>query len=387
LPISFLVWYASHSYWHTAQPDGWTAMLLAAAVLPMVGRDRATGAARAAAMGLAIGAATMVKPVYAAFLLVPLLGVRRLESRRDAERSMAPVVVAWLVSIGLVAGWFALHGALDEAIDVYLRYPAIAYVGIGSPDLGARARGLAEYLLDARVVTVGLPLVVVGAVSLLRTRAADGRVAVGWLAIAVGAVVLQGRFFAYHWLPVLPAAVVLGAVGFQVVRDKARLVAVVMASAVAIHAAVPVAWEETRFLSWLTGRLGTTAYYDAFGEPGAELRAVSWLEDAPPGPIYVFGWNTGVAWLARRPTISRFGFSLPLLVDAGDFRARYRREVMTALETAPARFIIVGTQSERILGGRLSVDDFPELADLLAREYAPAWSTGPIVIHQRLVWP
>ena len=114
--------------------------------------------------------------------------------------------------------------------------------------------------------------------------------------------------------------------------------------------------------------------------------AVAWLEErGDPGSVFIFGWHSSVAWLSERPTVSRFGYSLPLLMGEGlELRSQYRTEAMAALEAAPPRYIVSGTQSEQIMGRRLTVADFPELAHFIATRYRPAAHLGRITIHERV---
>jgi hypothetical protein len=185
-------------------------------------------------------------------------------------------------------------------------------------------------------------------------------------------VTLQGRFFAYHWIPLLPTATLLGAVSLHSIRARVPTLAGLSCAAVILHSLAPIALEEARFAAWVAGRMSTDTYYDGYGEPGDDMKAVRWLrETGQPGDMYVFGWQGGVAWLSGRQIVSRFGFSMPLMIGEGsDLRVRYRQELLAALMSTPPRYILVGPQSERIIGTRMTIDDFPELAALVNRNYS-----------------
>jgi hypothetical protein len=377
--LVYVLWYASHSYWHTAQPDGWTGMLLVIALGPLLRSDRA-GPVVLAAAGVTVGAITLFKPIYAVFLALPFLHVALAPSAGRVTGSSV-VLGAWLLPIVIAASWFSFRGALDDLIAVHVR-DAATYAGL-SPE--SRFRGVLDYFLSSRVMAVALPVVAYGGFVLWRSARQAAAVVLGvWIAIGVGGVLLQNRFFAYHWLPMLPAATLLGAVGLRDAAIRARPLAYVLGGAILLHCLAPILPEQVRFLSWTLGRIDREAYYRAYGEAADDMRTVWWLrEEARPGSVYVFGWNTGVVWLSGRPTISRFGFSMPLLVPEGDGRARYRDELLRALRTMPPQYIIDGVQSERILGRVLTVADFPAFADLLDSTYRPIARFGRITVHER----
>ena len=70
------------------------------------------------------------------------------------------------------------------------------------------------------------------------------------------------------------------------------------------------------------------------------------------------------------------------MLGDGPLRSQYRAEVLESLRTTPPRYIVVAPQSEEILGRVLTVDDFPELATLLARSYRPVGQFGGITIYE-----
>jgi 4-amino-4-deoxy-L-arabinose transferase-like glycosyltransferase len=69
--LIFFLWYASQSYWHTAQPDGWTGMILIIALAPVIGRTTSVTPVQAAWVGVCIGLVTLFKPLWVMFLLLP----------------------------------------------------------------------------------------------------------------------------------------------------------------------------------------------------------------------------------------------------------------------------------------------------------------------------
>jgi len=224
-----------------------------------------------------------------------------------------------------------------------------------------------------------------GAAVLWRARPPAAALLVGWLALVILLVTVQNRFYAYQWLPMLPAMTVLAIVGLHNVRTIRPLLAFLLGAAMLIECLAPIALEEARFASWVTGRMDRDAYYDAYGEPGDDMKTVRWLrEQGKPGSVFVFGWNSSIAWLSGRPTVSRFGYSMPLVLGPEhEFRSPYRAELLSHLREQPPLYVIVGTQSEHIIGASVTLADFPELARLLDTEYREVQRIGKIVVLER----
>lgn len=169
--ILFYLWYASHSYWHTAQPDGWAGMLMAVVMLPALVQGDLIGPLKMGLAGACVGLMSLVKPTYAVFLVLPLLSSFSTRASRWVVDAAA-VMGGWIVPIALCVGWFEAHGALRDLWAVYVRYPSTAYTELGALAFGERARGLVEYLFQAPVMAVGLPMVIVGALALWQTHRA-----------------------------------------------------------------------------------------------------------------------------------------------------------------------------------------------------------------------
>jgi len=381
--IVFFLWYASHSYWHTAQPDGWVAMAMAIVVLGTVIEETPTRR-RLIACGVCVGTMSLVKPIYVMFLVLPLMfAVDRRRRSRGADAAL--VILGAVLPVGVCAAWFAAHNDLAELWAIYIRYPATVYNEVATPSVLTRMEGLVRYVLQAPVIGVGLPIVVLGSLALWQTRPRTASVLVTWAVLSVFLVVLQGRFFAYHWLPLLPAFVVLGAVGARVVVDRIRMLAVASLVVILTGCIAPIAIEQFRFLLWIAGRIDTATYYDGYGEPGSEMRAVEWLRTkGADGKVFVFGWNTGVAWLSHREIVSRFGFSMPLLLGGSvNLRSAYQAELLGALRADIPRYIIVGVQSQRILGWSAATSDFPALANFVQSGYSEVAHFGEIQLFER----
>ena len=201
--------YGGAGFWNTAQPDGWAAFILLLAFAPLLS-SAPTDSAAAYLAGAACGIAALYKPLFGAFLLVPLLyvcseptsGPRRL-------RQAALVGLSCAVPLGVCAAWFAAHGALGHP-GGHLhqlqpgagRFPATLAVSAGQ-----------RFLWRLSVMRVVPPALIAGAVGIAAVFRSDRRAAIlllVWLGLGFWSVWTQHRFWSlYQWhVAFIPLAVV-----------------------------------------------------------------------------------------------------------------------------------------------------------------------------------
>jgi hypothetical protein len=389
----FVLWFASLSFWHTAQPDGFAGMILCAGFFPLLRQTPLLPSLpRCVVAGLAIGLTIAIKPHFAAFMLVPLAAmIGAKQPARHWIAGMAGVIVAALATVGFVIGWFVARGAFDALVEAHLVYNAEAYTSGAALALGRRVRGLVEYVLDGNVFGVLLPAAIVGAIVLARAYRGEMLALVTWAAVAIGGVVLQNKYFDYQWAPMFAPVVVLGVTGLHAVltrgaeRGAATWLALALSVLVFAHAAAQPAWQSAQWLTYVTGLRGRVSYYDTFGVPGWDVRMADYIQShsAPDDRLVIMGWNIEVLYMTDRPTVSRLAYSLPLWMGEGtDLQNRYRAEFMRDLHRDPPQLIVVAPAAEPLLGRQVSLDEFPEFAAFLSG-YEREFEAGPLELYRR----
>jgi 4-amino-4-deoxy-L-arabinose transferase-like glycosyltransferase len=138
----FALWIGSLTWFHTVQPDTWAANFILLGVAPLIGRRASPRQFLFA--GIMAGCAGLVKPLYLAFVAIPLVQIAWQHRSDKVLRKLvlsASVVGMALLPPLLAAAWFAHRGALRDLIDVHLLYTLQVYSGSGAPtDLGFPAR-------------------------------------------------------------------------------------------------------------------------------------------------------------------------------------------------------------------------------------------------------
>jgi hypothetical protein len=404
---------AAMTWDESLQPDLWAGSAMLAVAFAMT-RPEGYRVRELAIAGAAVGLLTMLKPVYAACLVVPAAAIvaRHGTLRGAALRDMAIVAAGLAAALLAVLAALAAQGALDDMWAVYIRYnlevyaPAVGQdqvTGIASlHSIATRIWGLAAWLAEPRVLAL-VPAVLAGAVALRRRAPTVAWVVLAWTATAIGLVVLQNKFFPYHWALVHPALLVLAACGVHALALESRatgspvirgVTVAIAASALTLWLAQPV--RDLRRWGLHAAGLRSAAQYDATLvevseiSPASELAAARWLRDntAPGTPFLQWTINAGLAYHAQRPHLVRFHNKRELLRTRGHpITEAYRAEVLRALvQRRPAHVVLgEGLGRDRTVLAPLAAirAEFPELAAVVERDYVRVRSFGDLEIWRR----
>jgi hypothetical protein len=213
--IVFTLWIGSLTWFHTVQPDTWASILVTFAALLLVARKPAPG--QLMLSGLMVGLSALVKPLYIAFLALPLAHIaeqRWAQQERGNGMSAAAVIGMGLIPPSLAAAWFAGQGALGALVDVHLLYAVRVYSADGSPGMVAAGKSVLKFFGGGAVVWA-LPAIAVGVYALWRRSHFGFFVIMTWLAVALACVAAQRKFYKYHWVLAFPPLTALGAIGFD----------------------------------------------------------------------------------------------------------------------------------------------------------------------------
>ncbi|XXX74432.1 glycosyltransferase family 39 protein [Sorangium sp. So ce134] len=415
--------HAQLDFWHTAQPESFGGMLTVAALLVAAPRGLAgaPGPAALIASGALFGAAGLLKPplagggvVLAAAAAAPALAelARRgsaLARRGPAlARSSATVpALLWaalrpalLVALGGVlpvlacAAWFAAKGALGDLREVLFVFTP-HYTALGWRDAGVLEmawHGVSEWLVRySGPISLGLACLL--ALHPERHERAGVALLAGVIAMHLVGVVMQAKFFPYHYGATWPLTAMLAALGLwkawqRCVRRGARaaaaLVAVLVAAAFARSATKDVADDYldrcAERLALLAAGARDQARLDRLASVAdvnaAANRAVAaWLRErvAPGRPVFVWGFEPVIYDLADRPPATRYLYNVPQ--RAAWARQEAREALMRDLAASPPAAIVVERHdvfpsvTGDALDSRDTLDGFPALAGLIDERY------------------
>jgi len=152
-----------------------------------------------------------------------------------------------------------------------------------------------------------------------------------------------------------------------------------------LHATIRPTFEVASWLRFGGDRVSRDEYYEGIGIPGSEIQAAEHIRarTEKDDGVFIWGWNIAILYLSERQTVSRFGYSMPLIMGEGtEQREAYRQEFLESLYRTPPVYIVVAPQSEVILSGVYDLNDFGELYDFVASRYVEEIRFGDLVLHR-----
>lgn len=387
-----LVWYADLDYDDTAQPDGWAMVLLGAGLSSLLRARPRPAPKQLLGFGVLVGLATLMKPTYALFGVLALFAVPDLRRNLAAAvRSASWSALGFLFPVLFVIVFFLLQGGLADLNEVHLLYNTRVYAGQSSA-LGRLAE-FARRVMESPGLLVWLLAASGGVITLWRRRREEAALVTAWALAALAGVVIQGKGFPYHFLPLVPAlallsAVLLTAVVNQAVPSLPRwLPRATATSLVAVLIGPPLVRVANTTLRWakaVAAPDGLVAYerreYGFFGHAASPLgRIGSFLREHSTSAdrVQVWGMKAVIYGASKRRPPTRFGTSQPMVSGTGSgFPERYRTEFLRSIQAGPPRFIIARRPelcqqpSRRVELECLDV--FPDLARLVEQRYRRA---------------
>ncbi|HVU14783.1 MAG TPA: glycosyltransferase family 39 protein [Phototrophicaceae bacterium] len=176
-----------------------------------------------------------------------------------------------------------------------------------------------------------------------------------WLIAGTAIMLIQLKFYDYHWLPMLPPLALIGAAGIEavieVVRNRGgarRAVPLQTAIRGIIALALLVAMTGVIWslaLPYLTGREDQVAYYHHFqaGEFVADesLEVADFLRQrvAPGDSLFIWGFRPEVYYLSQLNPAVRFIFQFPLV--ANWYPQEWKKETVDILWAALPPYVLV----------------------------------------------
>jgi hypothetical protein len=368
---SFL--YFLGDFWNTAQVDGFLNLPVATAFCAAAfAADGHSGVVRGRLWwflsGLMVAVALFFKPTVG--LMLPAIALLALFGRRSRASvdwsALAMVLAGALVGALVFMALITTSGALRDFIELQFR-GTLHYVRLGS----ARA-GLPTYLADmvgnyvlqpnlgigAFLAGVGLVLsVVIHTRAGRRARDSDRRAirwSWVWLACGFASLAVQGKFFQYHYLPLLPGMAVFAVLALDaaltpvwphVPKQSGRALLVIgVGILLVLCTAYPLRLRDAAQVA--TGQMPLRDYWMSDHGMGdfrlSEQMVVSdWVRahTRPNDRIVVWGSDPLIYFLTERGTISRFIANQSLTVDWS--WPELRDEFQDAFRNTPPELFLV----------------------------------------------
>ncbi len=395
--------HAQLEFWHTGQPETFGGMLTFFSLALTTGEGKRTRRFwRWLFVGAAFGAAALLKPPLGGGALVCAAYLFKREQLATTTRQavLAPLMVGLGVALPIVLTlvWFAARGGFEALYWTMAEFTP-GYTQLGWED--RRAPEMFYYALQeaffkfSALGTAGVVAAI--AIGPMHQREREGIFLVlGVIAMHVTGIAMQGKFFPYHYGATLPLIAFLAGLGFYKLWRRCLMGGPggVLAFLAFVFACVTMRlavndlpqdfWERSsmRFKHLL--RIAPYERREALDEELATVADVSLAADRAVAlelrartrgnaPVFVWGFEPVIYWLAERPPASRFIYDVPQRTPWE--RERARADLMRDLAAHPPAAIVVQRNdvfpmvTGDTLDSRRALATFPALEQLIASRY------------------
>nr|AUN37554.1 hypothetical protein [uncultured bacterium] len=355
--LLFGVFYFTETFWTLSQNDGIVLLPMALALACAI--KAADAEKRSALWALASGALSAYviwyKYPFALFVGVAVFAYVWVRARRASPLQWrdigAFIVGGLLIGIGGIAHMMAI-GAWDALVQSAL--VTASYTAQGNGDLISAmqtALGFRWQQWGALFI-----LALIGLMLAIRrfNRRSLWWIVLVWLIAGTAMMLVQLKFYDYHWLPMLPPLALIGAGALEAIVNaifrKGDLpgrpyTTILHGGAAVALLLVMLTVIGARTFPYLTGREDQVAYYHQFqaGEFVADesLEVANFLKArvAPGDSLFIWGFRPEVYYLSQLNPAVRFIFQFPLV--ANWYPVEWRKQTADILWAALPPYVLV----------------------------------------------
>ena len=384
--VFFLVTYYGLGYWMTAQPDGYAGFIILAAVALLLSPPWKTHWTMTA-VGVLSGSAVLFKPTFLAFILLPSLCPTANVDTARARVSLAMFYVAVTV-LTIAIELFLIFHASDGFVDLWdtLRFLSTSYASVARLSPGDQ---IWELLSKPFAMGFFGPLLL--SPLILRTLLRLGmnyelRVIGLWICLSLLVVIIQGRYYEYHWLPLMIS--VSPIFGLAVSWSSQRWPSIASSKSVSnslillliaislFHSEVRAITQSYTWPAFATGSLSHKDYTrQVFGGGWyADSQDIASYIDSHSNEtdkVLMWGTDSTVHALAKRQSPTRYEVSYPIVIP-GPLASKYKRIFLEDVARDPPRYVIIDCRDPWFMTNKTGYEhlaDFPAFESFLAHYY------------------
>jgi len=215
--IFYLLWYWGLGYWHAAQPDASLGVFQLLALNLLLGNEKTIARWRMALAGGCLAIATLYKPPFAACLLgmapAAWIGERKFQARIV---SLLAGIAGFALPLALMVIWFAYRRALHDLWEIQFIFNVQVHRSTNVPSFMEFVHAVLWFFQEKGAIFL-ISCVCVGLAYLLQNRRRDFWIVLIVLCVDFACVLMQQKFFPYHWIAMYgPLALLAGLAGFRV---------------------------------------------------------------------------------------------------------------------------------------------------------------------------
>jgi Dolichyl-phosphate-mannose-protein mannosyltransferase len=412
--------HAELEFWHTAQPETFGGFLTVAALVvvtlePAKSRQWLVPFGTGALFGLC---ALFKPPLGGGILVCGAYLLTRDQTRAPAARwpamlrSLLLLGAGFAVPIALVVGWIAARGAWPAFWwtfhDFVPGYTQLNWSNAHAPGMLYHALEEAFFKFSA---LLAFGVIAAIAISPMHAREREGiYLVLGIIAIQLTGIVMQGKFFPYHYAATLLLISFMAGVGLYKLYRRCLVAGPGSILALAAFVAVAIDMRDAArdFPQYFSERVKMRLMFLTRQGPltsRADLdRELSFVADynldadravaldirsrtGSADPIFIWGFEPSIYFLAERPLASRWTYNVPHRTPWQ--LDRTRRELLQDLSLNRPKVIVVQRRdvfpsvTGSPLDSRDELPNFPELKSLIDSQYRLAREIEDFQIFER----
>jgi hypothetical protein len=399
--IYFLLTYYGCGFPSTAQPDGWAGIIVLAVVVLVTG-VKAPSARKMMAAGALLAIAALLKPTFLLFLIIPIVAMVASRTRENALMAVTSLMLGFVIPVGAALFYFDSHAAMHDLIETN-RFLAITYSKFAEANPLLRIRDFIA-VLPHLALLVPILFAPFGIRQMMRDGYRSESIVVGaWLALTLALVLIQGRFWVYHWLPAVIALSVGSGLAIGAILQRLgplhnrggwRLaIGVVAMAALLLPSAGRAVYRSYEWPIYVAGRETRQLYLEhvsmlAHGWNSSTFLAIADYirgHSQPEDRVLCWGIDPVINFYAGRLAPSRFGYSYPIAVP-GAMREGYRKIFLNEITDTPPRYIVIDArQSWELIDepGLVLLQAFPQFAAFIRDGYVQETMFGDYQVWGR----
>ena len=402
----YILSYYVVNYWNTAQPEGFSTLLLASAVFILLRRKQRSRSFAFFSAGLLIACSSLLKYPLGLMIALPILLSFRQEGLKMAT-ALPALAAGFLMPYLVTVLYFFSRSALGDLIYSQFIY-GYHHVTSGLQNDGALV-SLTGSIIDmskilfaseyAIIFLLSVPAVIL----VLRKRKREELAVLFWFCIGLVHVLSQGKLFRYHFLPLLApmslmAVICLKCLSRQLKSRTSRALTLLIVLLSISILRLPFRAYRTSFTNLFgmaSGKIDQMEYFERLSPRGRktnfclpyDIDVADYLRSNTDSTDYVFIWGfEPLIYLeSARSCPTRFIYNVPLYCKWA--REDFRDELIGSLSTTRPEIIIV-TENDSLpavsglhIDSRQALGRFPDLKQYLEVNYAPEKKIGHFTLY------
>lgn len=406
----YLYLYYRQDYWHTLQADGSLNLLFVLSVLLLLSSHYHHSFIKIFFAGMLFAAALIFK--YTIIIFIPLLIIVLLLNKKDLFSLRVKNVLFFSAGLLLVGAAVILlyysTNALNAFWDIQFTqtplYTKIAYETETAGYISSQLFKLFAYSVYSPLIWLSFGAFVYTAIK--GKMDFPKLLILSWVISSLFSLIIQWKFYYYHFLVVIPALSVGAVYGLSVIKNAFsskiivyRTILILFLLGYSLFAFKPYVQNYETLFSFLSGKENMEEVYvkngftsDSVFMIGKTLKAVETVknETSIDDGIYVWGFDPLIYYLSDRECVSRFIYNFPLLWKGEN--AAFRNEFMAEIEKNNPKMIIVASNDPLYFISGFDEDSkrlikrFPEFDAIISSKYMYKSNSGDYEIYELKRW-